>query len=76
MNEYVKCRKALQYILDGYEVKMVTTNFKGNVFTPNKKEGKPIVWTVIRSVGNNIVRYLTYDEFKERFKDNEFYKID
>ena len=74
MNEYVKCRKAIEYIIDGYEVKMVTIDFKGNIFTLNKKEGKPIVWTIIKSTGPDIVRYLTFDEFKERFKDNEFYK--
>ena len=76
MSERVKCKKALEYIIDGYEVKMITTDFKGNVFIKNKREGKPIMWTVIKSTGNNIIRFLTYDEFKERFKDNFFYKVD
>lgn len=76
MSEYVKYRKALEYIIDGFEVKMVTTDFKGNVFYLNKKEGNPIVWSVIKSTGNNITRFLTYDDFKERFKDNYFYKVD
>lgn len=76
MGERVKCKKALEYIIDGYEVKMITTDFKGNIFYLNKKEGKPIMWTVIKSTGNNIIRFLTYDEFKERFKDNFFYKVD
>ena len=76
MSEYVKYRKALEYIIDGFEVKMVTTDFKGNIFTINKNEGKPIKWIIIRSSGSNLQKFLTFDEFKEKFKDNFFYKLD
>ena len=67
-------KKALQEIVDGNKVKMLSTDFKTHLFyKSNNKYGKPIIHMIIRLNGGPIDLHLTYDEFKEKFSDNKFY---
>ena len=75
MRELIKCKTAIDSIINGYEVKLITTDFKTNIFTKNPNtDGKPIMWTIRKSSGPDIIRYLTYDEFKEKYKNESFYR--
>ena len=74
MKQELKINGALKNILNNKEVKMITDNYKSNVFFLNQNINinKPIVWEITNSNGNIITKYITCDDFKEKFKDNKF----
>jgi hypothetical protein len=74
MKQELKVNGAFKNLLNGEQVKMLTDNYKSNIFRLNENRdnnSKPIVWEILSS-RSPITRYLTYDEFKEKFKDNTF----
>jgi len=75
MKQEIKINGAFKNIINGKEIKMLTDNYKSNVFFLNPRReiyDKPIIWEITNSSGSVITKYLTYDEFKEKFKENTF----
>ena len=52
--------------------RMVSNDFKNHIFKKSKY-GKPILHEVQKNIGKPIHLHIDYDEFKEKFKDKEFY---
>ena len=76
MKEYFGAKKATQVIGNGETVKMSSTDFKTHLFSLSKNYRKPVLHEIRRSIGKPLFKELTYDEFKEQFKENEFYKYE
>jgi len=75
MKQELKINGAFKQLLDGKEIKMLTSNYKSNIFylNPNRTYNtKPIIWDIINSGGRIITKYLTFEDFKEKFKENIF----
>lgn len=75
MKQELKINGAFKQLLDGKEIKMLTSNYKSNIFylNPNRTYNtKPIIWDTINSGGRIITKYLTFEDFKEKFKENIF----
>ena len=69
-------KTAFQKILNEEKVNMSSTDFKSHIFYLNKEHnGKPIIHEIIRNLGPNLKLHVSYDEFKEKFKDNKFYEL-
>ena len=79
MKQELKINGAFKNLLDGKEIKMLTSNYKTNIFYLNQNRSyneKPIVCHITNTKGNVITKYITYDDFKEKFKDNTFIIIE
>lgn len=72
MKQYFGVDRALQEIASGEKIKLVSNDFKSHIFSKTKY-GKPILHEVQKSVGKNIILHMDYNEFKEKYKNNEFY---
>ena len=75
MKQEMKINGAFKNLLDGKEIKMLTNNYRTNIFYLNHNlsyNKKPIVWDIANSQGHIITKYIGYNEFKEKFKDNTF----
>lgn len=72
MKQYFGVDRALKEIASGESVKMVSNDFKNHIFKKSKY-GKPILHEVQKNIGKPIHLHIDYDEFKEKFKDKEFY---
>jgi len=74
MKEYFSVKKALTEMIDGNTVKMSSNDFKSHLFKIDKKNyQKPILHEVKKNIGGIIRMTMTYNDFKEKYKDNEFY---
>ena len=76
MKEYFSVKKAVQEIGDGNIVKMLSNDFKSHFFKKGTNYKKPIVHEIKKSIGKPFITYMTFDEFKEKYKDNEFFVYD
>ncbi len=73
MKEYFSSKRATQEIGNGQIVKMLSTDFKSHFFKKSKNYKKPVLHEIHKSIGKPMFQDMTYDEFKEKYKDNEFY---
>lgn len=75
MKNYFGVQTAIRYIANGEKVKMVSTDFKSHFFYlgKNKSDGRSIIHEVKKNGGSNIILHVSYDDMKEKFKNNEFY---
>lgn len=73
MKEYFSAKRATQEIGDGHIVKMLSNDFKTHLFKKGKNYKKPIVHEIKKTIGKPMFTSMTFDEFREKYKDNEFY---
>ena len=74
MKEYFSSKKALQHIADGKTVKMLSNDFKTHLFSKSPKNyTMPVLHKIEKTIGRPMFMNMSYDEFKEKYKDNEFY---
>lgn len=73
MKEYFSSKKAVQYIGEGKVVKMLSSDFKSHFFKKSKNYKTPVLHEIQRNIGKNFYKEMTFDEFKETYKDNEFF---
>lgn len=66
-------KQAIQEIASGNIVKMESSDFKTHIFYKAKYGNKPIIHAIRKSVGRPVDLHLTYDEMKEKFRENKFY---
>lgn len=73
MKEYFAAKRASQEIGAGNIVKMISNDFKTHLFKKSNNYKKPVLHEIQRNLGRPMVTSMTYDEFKEKYKDNEFF---
>ena len=73
MKEYFAAKRACQEIGDGNIVKMISNDFKTHFFKKGKNPKKPVIHEIQKSIGRPMFTTMSYDELREKYKDNEFY---
>ena len=74
MKQYFSCDKAVKEIGDNNIVKMISNDFKTHLFKRSPKNyQKPVIHIIQKTLGKPVYMNLSYDEFKEKYHDKEFY---
>ena len=74
MRQYFSCDKAIKEIGDNKVVKMLSSDFKTHLFKRAPKNyQKPVTHIIQKTLGKPMYTNMSYDEFKEKYKDNEFF---
>ena len=74
MKQYFSCDRAAKEIGDNKVVKMLSNDFKTHLFKRAPKNYlKPVTHIIQKTLGKPAYLNMSYDEFKEKYKDNEFF---
>jgi len=73
MKEYFSAKRASHEIGVGNIVKMISSDFKTHLFKKSNNYKRPVLHEIQRSLGRPMITSMTYDEFREKYKDNEFF---
>ena len=73
MKEYFGVKRASQEIGSGKVIKMISNDFKSHFFKKSNNYKKPVIHEIMKNIGHPMVTSMSYDDFKEKYKDNEFF---